>query len=72
MDFEVLKALWAERDSRYNGYLRQSLTHSQINAVIEWRMAEARDVVGPKRTTALGLAATWEPPIPKAKREWQY
>jgi hypothetical protein len=70
MSFDVLKALWAERDSRYVGYLSKPLTRRQINAVIEWRMSEARDVWGPDRSKALGIAASWEPPTPRSRKPW--
>jgi hypothetical protein len=58
---ESLRALWAERDRRYTYGLRP-LSFSQINAVIEWRLSEARDVEGPDRNLLLGQAAVWEPP----------
>jgi hypothetical protein len=70
MTYDQLLVLWVERDSRYEGYLRRTLTRSQINAVIEWRLAEARDVMGHDRVDALARAAQWEPPQPKARRPW--
>jgi hypothetical protein len=58
---ESLQALWTERDRRYTYGLRP-LSFSQINAVIEWRLSEAREIEGPERNHLLGKASTWEPP----------
>jgi hypothetical protein len=58
---ESLRALWAERDNRYT-YALRPLSFASINAVIEWRLAEARDIEAPERSRLLGQAATWEPP----------
>jgi hypothetical protein len=58
---ESLRAVWAERDGRY-AYGLYPLSFSQINCVIEWRLAEARDIEGPERNDLLTTAMSWEPP----------
>ena len=69
MTYAVLHALWTERDSRYT-YSHQTLTRAQINTVIAWRMAEAREVEGAERTKAVEQAAEWQPPTSKVRPPW--
>ena len=61
MTLDDLREKWSHRDNQYAERSKR-LSRSEIEAAREWRFMEAREVVGPARSFALGIVATWEPP----------